>query len=99
MNSLGSHPSYTHMENIARIGLVLGRERQRDTTRSRLMAREVLVASSGPRDNPVVFVIVRQADGTFGVEASDGDVSSFLTSFDTLLEAEAWIATAGGRPD
>jgi hypothetical protein len=87
------------MENIARIGLVLGRERQRDTTRSRLMAREMLMASSGPGDNPVVFVIVRQADGTFGVEASDGDVSSFLTSFDTLLEAEAWIATAEGRPD
>jgi hypothetical protein len=44
----------------------------------------------------VVFTIVPQADGTFGVEASDGDTAEFLTSFANRVEAEAWIAKVQG---
>jgi hypothetical protein len=82
---------------IARIGLVLGREWQRDIARSRLTAREVAVAPSLRLEiNPVVFMIVPQADGLYDIEASDGGASSFLVSFRTRVEAEAWITKLKG---
>jgi hypothetical protein len=46
--------------------------------------------------NPVVFAVVHQADGTYGVEASDGGPPEFLISFRTEAEAEAWIAKLKG---
>ena len=50
------------------------------------------MAPKDPRKiNPVVFTVVPQADGTYDVEASDGGPSSFLISFRTRAEAEAWI--------
>jgi len=83
--------------DIARIGLVLGRERQRDIARSRLTAREVVVAPKRRLEvNPVVFTIIPQVDGTYDVEASDGGASSFLVSFRTRVEAEAWITNLKG---
>ena len=54
---------------------------------------------SGPAGNPVVFAIVPQADGTFGVEASDGEISEFLCSFASHAEAEAWVAKLKGMRD
>ena len=55
-------------------------------------AKGAAVAPQHPRKiNPVVFTVVPQADGTFDVEASDGGPSSFLISFQTRAEAEAWI--------
>jgi hypothetical protein len=60
----------------------------------------VLVAGSALKRqdevNPVVFAVVRQADGTFDVEASDGGPPEFLISFRTEAEAEAWIAKLKG---
>jgi len=44
----------------------------------------------------VRFTIVPQEDGTFGVQASDGESTEFLTSFNTLAQAEAWIAKVEG---
>ena len=41
--------------------------------------------------NPVAFTVVRQADGTYHVTASDGGPPSFLISFATKAEADAWI--------
>ena len=79
------------MADIARIGLVLGRERLRDTACSRLAAREAAVAPKLQLINPVVFTVVPQGNGTYDVEASDGGPSSFLVSFPTRVEAEAWI--------
>ena len=58
--------------------------------------REATVAPSNPRDNPVRFTIVPQDDGTFWVEASDGELSDVLVSFGTLIEAEAWLARLKG---
>jgi hypothetical protein len=84
------------MTRIVRIGLVLGRERQRDRPCSRLTAREAAVAAKLKLINPVVFTVVRQANGTYGVEASDGGPSSFLVSFRTRVEAEAWITKLKG---
>jgi hypothetical protein len=49
--------------------------------------------------NPVVFTIVPQADGLYDVEASDGGPSSFLVSFRTRGEAEAWIRKLKGMTD
>ena len=49
--------------------------------------------------NPVIFAAVRQADGTYDVEASDGGPSSFLVSFRTEAEAQAWITKLKGMID
>jgi hypothetical protein len=54
------------------------------------------VALLGPGEIQVMFAIVPQEDGTYGVEASDGELSEFLCSFETLGEAEAWIARLKG---
>jgi hypothetical protein len=96
-NSFGRYLSRPYIVHIARIGLVLGRERQRDIARSRLTAREVAVAPSLRLEiNPVVFTIVPQADGLYDVEASDGGASGFLVNFRTRVEAEAWITKLKG---
>ena len=51
------------------------------------------MAPQHPRKiDPVVFTVVRQAEGTYDVEASDGGPPEFLISFRTEAEAEAWIA-------
>ena len=46
--------------------------------------------------NAVIFSVIRQADGTYNVEASDGGPPEFLISFRTEVEAEAWIAKLKG---
>src|SRR5437868_2076098 len=46
--------------------------------------------------NPVIFTVVPRADGTYDVEASDGGTPSFLISFRTEGEAEAWITKLKG---
>ena len=62
-------------------------------------ALERTVAPSNGRDNPVRITIVPQEDGTFGIEASDGESSEYLGSFDTLAEAEGWIAKLRNTTD
>ena len=95
-NSFGRHLSHPYIAVIARIGLVLRRERQRDSCAPASWHREAAVAPSGFGNIPVRFTIVPQEDGTFGVQASDGQSTEFLTSFNTLAQAEAWIAKVEG---
>jgi hypothetical protein len=57
------------------------------------------VAPPNGRDDPVRITIVPQKDGTFGLEASDGESSEYLGSFDTLAEAESWIAKLRSSTD
>ena len=64
------------------------------------MAQRVTVAevshSSASDCNPVVFAVIQQVDGAYGVEASDGGSPEFLISFRTEAEAQAWIAKLKG---
>ena len=62
-------------------------------------ALERTVAPSDTRDDPVRITIVPQEDGTFGIEASDAESSEYLGSFDTLAEAEGWIAKLRSSTD
>ena len=86
-----------HMVMIARIGHWSWGASGRETLAlppHGIGRRAMAPSSSG--NNPVRFTIVPQQDGTFGVEASDGSSSELLTSFNTLAEAEAWIAQVMG---